>query len=136
MRAQEAASDALTTLRRVVRTIHPPVLTERGLDGAVTALAASSPVPCTVAIESFRRLPAAVETAAYFAIAEALTNLAKHSCAASAQVRLRTEAELLVVEVEDDGGGGAGRFLLGAGAFPAEADPARPRPAGPCRSPW
>ncbi|WP_166427678.1 sensor histidine kinase [Nonomuraea mesophila] len=107
VRAHEAASDALTTLRRVVRTIHPPVLTERGLDGAVAALAADSPVPCTVTIASFPRLPAAVETAAYFAVAEALTNLAKHSGAASAQVRLRIEAELLVVEVEDDGSGGA-----------------------------
>ncbi|NUW36175.1 sensor domain-containing protein [Nonomuraea sp. SMC257] len=106
-RAHEAASDALTHLRRVVRTIHPPVLTERGLDGAIAALAASSPVPCAVAVDDVPRLPAAVETAAYFAVAEALTNLAKHSGAGSAHVRLRTEGAVLVVEVEDDGRGGA-----------------------------
>ncbi|MEU0565437.1 sensor domain-containing protein [Nonomuraea sp. NPDC005983] len=108
VRAHEAASDALTNLRKVVRTIHPPVLTERGLDGAIAALAASSPVSCAIAVDDFPRLPAAVETAAYFAVAEALTNLAKHSGATSAQVRLRTETEFLVVEVEDDGRGGAG----------------------------
>ncbi|WP_214410274.1 sensor histidine kinase [Sphaerisporangium fuscum] len=106
-RAHDAASDALTHLRQVVRTIHPPVLTERGLDGAIAALAAGSPVPCTLTVEPFPRLPAAVETAAYFAVAEALTNLAKHSGATRAQVRLRAEADLLVAEVEDDGYGGA-----------------------------
>ncbi|MFF4419043.1 sensor histidine kinase [Streptosporangium sp. NPDC001559] len=83
-RAQEAASDALANLRDAIRAIHPPVLTEHGLDGALVALAARSPVPCTVEIADFPRLPAAVEAAAYFTAAEALTNVAKHSHAEKA----------------------------------------------------
>jgi signal transduction histidine kinase len=101
-----------------VRTIYPPVLTERGLDGAVAALVARCPVPCTVTTDGLRRAPAAVESAAYFVIAEALTNIAKHSGAQRAEVRLSTRGDqTLVVEVFDDGHGGAdeaaGSGLLG-----------------------
>jgi signal transduction histidine kinase len=118
LRAQDAATAALAELRHVVRTIYPPVLTERGLDGAVAALVARCPVPCTVTTDGLRRAPAAVESAAYFVIAEALTNIAKHSGAHRAEVRLSTRGDqTLVVEVFDDGHGGAdeaaGSGLLG-----------------------
>ncbi|MFI7225587.1 sensor histidine kinase [Nonomuraea angiospora] len=106
-RAQEAASDALVNLRDAIRAIHPPVLTEHGLDGALAALAARSPVPCTVEIADFHRLPAAVEAAAYFTAAEALTNVAKHSHAGKAVVRVYLDGGLLTIEIEDDGVGGA-----------------------------
>ncbi|MFF3666992.1 sensor histidine kinase [Microtetraspora malaysiensis] len=106
-RAQEAASDALVNLRDAIRAIHPPVLTEHGLDGALAALAARSPVPCTVETADFPRLPAAVEAAAYFTAAEALTNVAKHSHAGKAVVRVYLDGGLLTIEIEDDGVGGA-----------------------------
>jgi signal transduction histidine kinase len=118
LRARNAATDALAELRDVVRTIYPPVLAERGLDGAVAALVARCPVPCTVTSNGLRRAPAAVEAAAYFVIAEALTNVAKHSGAQRTEVRLSTRGdETLVIEVVDDGHGGAdeaaGGGLLG-----------------------
>ncbi|GAA2815470.1 sensor histidine kinase [Crossiella cryophila] len=105
--AQNAATDALTELREVVRSIYPPVLADRGLDGAVDAVVARCPIPCTLTVTDLRRLPAAVEAAAYFVIAEALTNVAKHSGAESAQVSLAVRGDHLVIEVRDDGLGGA-----------------------------
>jgi signal transduction histidine kinase len=107
LRAQDAASDALAGLRDVVRSIYPPVLAERGLDGAVAGLIARCPVPCTLSADNLRRAPAAVESAAYFVVAEALTNIAKHSGAEQAVVTLSRPGDLLVIEVTDDGHGGA-----------------------------
>ncbi len=109
LKAQDAASDALAGLRGVVRSIYPPVLAERGLDGAVAGLIARCAVPTTLTTTGLRRAPAAVESAAYFVVAEALTNVAKHSGAERCQVLLsRTERpETLVLEVHDDGHGGA-----------------------------
>ncbi|MFI6180351.1 sensor histidine kinase [Nonomuraea sp. NPDC051191] len=107
VRAQDAASDALVNLRDAIRAIHPPVLTEHGLDGALAALAARSPVPCVVEVAGFPRLPAAVEAAAYFTAAEALTNVARHSRAGKAALRVHLDGGLLTVEIEDDGVGGA-----------------------------
>jgi signal transduction histidine kinase len=107
LRAQDAAGDALEELRNVVRSIHPPVLEDLGLDGAIQALAARCPVPCTLQADRLGRLPAAVEAAAYFAVAEALTNVAKHSGAQHARVGLGTDGSRLTVEVHDDGKGGA-----------------------------
>ena len=108
--AQEQAEAALAELRHVVRGIHPPILTDRGLAGAVRALAASSGLEVTVetdAIDQGPRAPAAVESAAYFVVAEALTNAAKHSGSGRAELRLsRTPAGLRVV-VRDSGRGGA-----------------------------
>jgi hypothetical protein len=116
LKAQNAASDALAGLRSVVRGIYPPVLAERGLDGAVAGLVARCPVPGTLEATRLRRAPAAVESAAYFVVAEALTNVAKHSGATRCEVRLSC-AERLVLEVWDDGHGGAdeegGTGLLG-----------------------
>ncbi|MFD9705362.1 sensor histidine kinase [Lentzea sp. NPDC059081] len=107
LRAQDAAGDALEELRNVVRSIHPPVLEDLGLDGAIQALAARCPVPCVLTAEHLGRLPAAVEAAAYFAVAEALTNVAKHSGARHAWVSLGVNGDRLVVVVHDDGKGGA-----------------------------
>jgi signal transduction histidine kinase len=107
LRAQDAAGDALEELRDVVRSIHPPVLEDLGLDGAIQALVARCPVPCVLHAEHLGRLPAAVEAAAYFAVAEALTNVAKHSGARHAWVSLGVSGQQLTVVVHDDGKGGA-----------------------------
>lgn len=107
LRAQDAAGDALEELRNVVRSIHPPVLEDLGLDGAIQALAARCPVPCVLQADHLGRLPAAVEAAAYFAVAEALTNVAKHSGAQHAWVSLSIIKDQLTVIVHDDGKGGA-----------------------------
>ncbi|MGW6444952.1 sensor domain-containing protein [Lentzea sp. NPDC055074] len=107
LRAQDAAGDALEELRNVVRSIHPPVLEDLGLDGAIQALAARCPVPCVLQADHLGRLPAAVEAAAYFAVAEALTNVAKHSGARHAWVSLGIGDDQLTVVVHDDGKGGA-----------------------------
>jgi signal transduction histidine kinase len=104
--AHQDAKTALIELRDLARGIHPAILTDRGLDAAVSALAARCPVPCTVAIELDRRLPAAVESAAYFTVAEALANVAKHSDAARCEVAGTIASGWLVIEVRDDGRGG------------------------------
>ncbi|MBC9713412.1 sensor domain-containing protein [Streptomyces sp. TRM66268-LWL] len=108
--AQDQAEQALAELRHVVRGIHPPVLTDRGLDGAVRALAASSGLTVEVSADGVAdgpRAPAAVEAAAYFVVAEALTNAAKHSGADTAEVALSRMDGKLRVLVRDHGRGGA-----------------------------
>ena len=110
-KAQEAAETALVELREVVRSIYPPVLDEHGLDGALAAAVARCPVETTLATEGLRRAPIAVESAAYFVVSEALTNIAKHSRATHASVTLATTAdragEWVVIDIRDDGVGGA-----------------------------
>jgi signal transduction histidine kinase len=108
--AQEHAEAALAELRHVVRGIHPPILTDRGLAGAVRALAASSGIEVTVQADDFDegpRAPAAVEAAAYFVVAEALTNAARHSGSGQAGVSLTRTGTGVRVVVGDDGKGGA-----------------------------
>jgi signal transduction histidine kinase len=105
--ARTASSDALAELRDLVRGIHPPVLADRGLDGAVQALALAAPMPVVVRIDVPARLPAPLESAAYFAVAEALTNVVKHAHATSAEVSLVQQGEELMISVRDDGVGGA-----------------------------
>ena len=105
--AHEDAKIALTELRDLARGIHPAILTDRGLDAAVSALAARCPVACTVAIDVPERLPAAVESAAYFTVAEALANVAKHSGARRCEIAGGVAAQRLIIEVSDDGRGGA-----------------------------
>jgi signal transduction histidine kinase len=107
LKAQDTATGALAELRTVVRSIYPPLLTDRGLDGAVTALADRCPVPCTVNVVSAGRHPAAVEAAAYFVVAEMLANVTKHSGASKASITLNGTAETLLIEIRDDGHGGA-----------------------------
>ncbi|QUQ68353.1 sensor histidine kinase [Kutzneria sp. CA-103260] len=106
-RAQDAAEQALAELRGVVRSILPPVLADRSLPDALSALAASCPVDCRVDAEMPDRCAVSVEATAYFVVAEALTNIARHSGADNATVRLRRDAGRLCVEVRDDGVGGA-----------------------------
>jgi signal transduction histidine kinase len=105
--ARAASSEALTELRDLVRGIHPPVLADRGLVGAVQALALAAPMPVEVQAEIDGRLPAAVESAAYFAVAEALTNVIKHARAEHAWIWLRRSGDLLTARIRDDGIGGA-----------------------------
>jgi signal transduction histidine kinase len=100
--------EALDELRALSRGIAPPVLVDRGLRAALTALAARSTVPVELDADLLdRRLDAAVETAAYFVIAEALTNVAKHSHAHRCEIGLRHTAGTLRAWVTDDGVGGA-----------------------------
>jgi signal transduction histidine kinase len=106
-RAQDAAEAALTELRAVVRSILPPVLADRSLADALTALAATSPVDCRIDADVPGRCAASVEASAYFIVAEALTNIAKHSQARHAVVVMRRHENLLCVEITDDGIGGA-----------------------------
>ncbi|WBQ02630.1 sensor histidine kinase [Kribbella sp. CA-293567] len=105
--AQDAAELALAELRTVARGILPPVLADRGLAGALAGLAAGSGVPCELEVEIAGRCPASVEAAAYFVVAEALTNVAKHSAATSVAGTVRRERDQLVIVIEDDGRGGA-----------------------------
>jgi signal transduction histidine kinase len=104
--AHEEAKRALAELRDLARGIHPAVLADRGLDAAISALAARSPVPVGVEVAT-ERLPGPVESTAYFVVAEALTNAAKHARAGEVTVRIARHGDLLVVEVADDGVGGA-----------------------------
>jgi signal transduction histidine kinase len=105
--AHDEAKRALTELRNLARGIHPAVLTDRGLDAAISALAARSSAPVDVSVELGRRPPPTVESAAYFVVAEALVNVAKHAAATHAAVRVRERDRRLVIEVTDDGLGGA-----------------------------
>ncbi len=107
VKAQDTATDALAELRTVVRSIYPPLLSERGLAGAVRALAERSPVPVAVDVEYEAGRPAAVEAAAYFVVAEVLANVTKHADASQVDVTLGGTASLLRLEIRDDGRGGA-----------------------------
>jgi signal transduction histidine kinase len=104
--AVELAS-ATGELRELARGIHPAILTDRGLDAALKAVAARAPVPVEVRSTLSERLPAPVEAAAYFVVAEALTNVARYAAATRADVRVDRGPVALTVEVIDDGVGGA-----------------------------
>ncbi|PSK93765.1 signal transduction histidine kinase [Murinocardiopsis flavida] len=105
--ARESTRVALTELRDLVRGIHPPVLVERGLDGAVRAFAVAQPMPITVDIDLPGRPADPVESAAYFAIAEILANTLKHANADRAWVRINHGRGRMVMVVGDNGTGGA-----------------------------
>ncbi|MDI6103202.1 sensor histidine kinase [Actinoplanes sp. NEAU-A12] len=105
--ARETSSAALVELRHLVRGIHPPVLAERGLEGAVRALTMALPVPSTVTASLPGRLDTPVESAAYFAVAEALANAVRHSVARHTAVEMWHTGETLCLRVSDDGQGGA-----------------------------
>jgi signal transduction histidine kinase len=105
--ARSGARAALEELRDLARGIHPPILTDRGLEAAITALAAHSPVPVAVSVGVASRPTATVETAAYFVVAEALANAIKYAGANRIEIRIWRTNGTLVAEVEDDGAGGA-----------------------------
>ena len=117
---------SLAELRELARGIHPAVLTERGLEPALHALASRAPVPVAVETEGERRLPAPVEIAAYFVVAEALANVAKYAQATAATVAVRRANGSVTVDVTDDGIGGAdaahGSGLRGLGDRVAALD--------------
>jgi signal transduction histidine kinase len=115
--ARETSVRALNELRDLIRGICPPVLADRGLGHAVHALVLDTPLPTTLEIDLPGRPTPPVESACYFAIAEALANAVKHAGARSAQIRVQHSTGLLRIEVSDDGIGGAdpalGTGLLG-----------------------
>jgi len=98
---------ALGELRELARGIHPAVLSDRGLEPAIDALVARTPVPVRVAVELEEPLPEPVEAAAYYVVAEALTNAAKHARASEVSVRVARANGFALIEVADDGVGGA-----------------------------
>jgi signal transduction histidine kinase len=105
--------------------VHPPVLSDRGLDAALSGLAALSPVPVTVRVDLPARPPAGIEAIAYFVVAEALTNVAKHARASHAEVAVDRFGEMLRVTISDDGVGGAdpaGQGLSGLASRAAGVD--------------
>ncbi|GAA3588533.1 sensor histidine kinase [Nonomuraea rosea] len=104
--AHEGTEEAMTELREVIRTMYPPILADRGLPGALAALTAGSGVPAEIDLGDLGRLPAAVEAAAYFIVAESLTNAAKHSGATQVRVRITRDRGRLLTEVTDNGVGG------------------------------
>ena len=106
----EAHSDAklaVSELRDLARGIYPAVLADRGLDAALSAQAAKAPIHVDVSVTVEPRPPAAVETTAYFIVGETLTNIAKHSGATEAGVKVWRTPDTVVVEVTDNGHGGA-----------------------------
>ncbi|HET6861087.1 MAG TPA: sensor domain-containing protein [Streptomyces sp.] len=111
--ARASSAEALSELRDLVRGIHPPVLAERGLGDAVRALALRLPIESEVGVQMGGRAEAPVESAAYFAVSEALTNAVKHSGAGRVRVAIRHADGMLRVSVDDDGRGGA---AVGAGS--------------------
>ncbi|MEU0583760.1 sensor histidine kinase [Streptomyces sp. NPDC006132] len=111
--ARKSSVEALTELRELVRGIHPPVLAERGLGDAVRALALRLPVPTEVSVDLPGRAEAPVESAAYFAVSELLTNAVKHSGADRIWIDLHRADGMLRATVTDNGRGGA---VIGAGS--------------------
>jgi PAS domain S-box-containing protein len=107
-RAGEELAQALEELRELARGIHPAVLSDRGLEPAIETLAARTPVPVQFVVELDERLPEPVEAAAYYVVAEALTNAAKHARASEVTVRIERDDGFARIEVADDGVGGAG----------------------------
>jgi signal transduction histidine kinase len=105
--AQEELQTSLRELRELARGIHPAVLSERGLKPALDALVTRATVPVTVTASDVEGLPPPVETAAYFVVSEALTNVSKYADASHATVAVRHADGRLMVEVADDGVGGA-----------------------------
>jgi signal transduction histidine kinase len=104
---KESSGKALNELRDLVRGIHPPVLADRGLADAVRALAMDLPLTAETDIELPGRVPAPVESAVYFAVSEALTNVIKHAVADRVRIHIRYERGILRAEITDEGIGGA-----------------------------
>ncbi|MYR90260.1 sensor histidine kinase, partial [Streptomyces sp. SID685] len=97
----------LQELRDLARGIHPAVLTDRGLDAALSSVAARCTVPVKVTVDLADRPAAAIEGIAYFTVSELLQNVSKHSAARSASVDVWRTADRLLIQVHDDGRGGA-----------------------------
>ena len=105
--ARRGTREALEELRNLARGIHPPVLADRGLEAAISALTLRTPLRVNVSVDVPERPPRSLETTAYFVVAEALANTGKHAGAEEVDIVVRTEDGSLVVEVIDNGTGGA-----------------------------
>jgi signal transduction histidine kinase len=105
--AHDEAVLALSELREFIRGLHPAVLNDRGLDAALSGLAARAPLPVRLRVDVPRPASPSVEAVAYFIVSEALTNVAKHAQAARAEVTVTRDGDVLRVTVTDDGSGGA-----------------------------
>src|SRR6201995_2388613 len=105
--AHEEAKAALVELRNLIRGLPPPVLEDRGLDAALSGVAARMPIPVKVTVDVPRRPPATVEAVAYFVVSEGLTNISKHAQASQAEVFVQRAGDRLHIIVSDDGVGGA-----------------------------
>ena len=105
--AHEQVKEAMAEIRNLVRGLHPPVLDDRGLDAALSGVAARSAVPVRLTVGSTGPLSASVETVAYFVVSEALANVVKHSRAKQAAVDVTRRDGRLLIQVSDDGVGGA-----------------------------
>ncbi len=105
--AHEQAKEALAELRTLVRGLHPAILDDRGLDAALSGIAARAPVPVRLHVDVPTRASPTVEAVAYFMVAEALANIAKHARATGVEVDVRRRGDVLAVAVTDDGAGGA-----------------------------
>jgi signal transduction histidine kinase len=105
--AHDEAVLALSELREFIRGLHPAVLNDRGLDAALSGLAARAPLPVRLRVDVPRPASPSVEAVAYFIVSEALTNVAKHAQATRAEVTVTRDGDLLRIAVTDDGSGGA-----------------------------
>jgi signal transduction histidine kinase len=105
--ARREARQAIGEIRDLTRGLHPPVLTDRGLDAALSAIAARAPIPVSVDVQTTPRPSITVEAIAYFVVTEALTNVVKHAAATRATVTIRRTEDILLIAVGDDGRGGA-----------------------------
>jgi signal transduction histidine kinase len=105
--AHDEATEALAELRQLVRGLHPAVLDDRGLDAALSGIAATAPLPVRLRVDVATRCAPGVEAVAYFVVSEALTNVAKHAGASRAEVTVVRVGDRLRIVVADDGRGGA-----------------------------
>jgi signal transduction histidine kinase len=113
--AHDEALQALAELREFVRGLHPAVLNDRGLDAALSGIAARAPMPVRLRVEVAARCSPSVEAVAYFVVSEALTNVAKHAHATSCEVTVERGGDVLRIVVSDDGVGGASEGGGGSG---------------------
>lgn len=124
--AHSDAKSSITELRELARGIHPAVLVTRGLDAALSAVAARCPVPTTVEVDVPDRLPAELEAVLYYTVTEALTNVAKHSDARTCTTSVTQHGKTVVATITDDGRGGARAGEgLGRGGLGGMSDRAR-----------
>jgi signal transduction histidine kinase len=117
--AHDEAVLALSELREFIRGLHPAVLNDRGLDAALSGIAARAPLPVRLRIHPAARSSPSIEAVAYFTVSEALANVAKHANATRAEVTVTRAGGLLRIVVTDDGRGGAAIGADTAGAVPA-----------------